>query len=82
MPSFEAMTLRHGTVLNGRFTGDGQGLVDSAAWDGGPLEVFTMSVGARVSTPLPSSGADLLSVSHDRKRPRSCHNREIHLWVW
>jgi eukaryotic-like serine/threonine-protein kinase len=63
-PSFTRLTFRRGWVGAARFTHDGHTVVYSAAWDGGPNEVFTTRVGSvqpqRLDFP---TSAELLAVS-------------------
>jgi eukaryotic-like serine/threonine-protein kinase len=40
-PRFTQLTFRAGAVLAARFSPDGQTVAYSAAWDGGPLEIYT-----------------------------------------
>jgi hypothetical protein len=42
IPSFRKVTFRSGNVAGGRFTPDGNTIVYSAAWEGKPIETFTM----------------------------------------
>ena len=62
-PYYRALTFRRGDVVNARFARDGQTLVYSAAWDGSPLEIFSMLAGATESRPIGLADADLLAVS-------------------
>jgi DNA-binding winged helix-turn-helix (wHTH) protein/Tol biopolymer transport system component len=40
-PEFQRLTVRRGTVYSARFAPDGHGVVYSASWDGGPVEVYS-----------------------------------------
>jgi hypothetical protein len=62
-PSFQRLTFRRGWVNAARFAPDGQTVVYSAAWEGGPNEVFSLRLGSPESRPLGHSPAELLAVS-------------------
>jgi len=64
-PTFEQMTFRRGTITDARFTPDGQNVVYSAAWDGGPLELYSARVGSPESRALGLGEVRLLSVRRD-----------------
>jgi serine/threonine protein kinase/Tol biopolymer transport system component len=57
------LTFRRGTVLRARFAPDGQSVIYGAAWDGGPLDVFSVRSDVRESRSLDVPGAALLAVS-------------------
>lgn len=60
---FEQLTFRRGYVYNARFAPSGNVVVYSAAWSGGPSEVFSASLDNKDSRPLGLRDADLLAVS-------------------
>jgi Tol biopolymer transport system component len=62
-PRFKALTFRAGTVLSARFSPDGQTIAYSAAWDGGPLELYTQNTGQRESRAFGLQHARVLSIS-------------------
>jgi len=62
-PRFKELTFRAGTVVSARFAPDGQTIAYSAAWDGGPLELFTTSTSDREPRPFGLSRARVLSIS-------------------
>jgi eukaryotic-like serine/threonine-protein kinase len=62
-PSYRQLTFRRGTVPSARFAPDGQTIVFSAAWEGGPLEIFSSRLEFPESHPLGRPGAALLGVS-------------------
>lgn len=76
-PEFQRLTARRGTVFNARFAPDGHSVVYTAAWDGGPVEVFesdptfsgTRSVG------LPGSGLLAVSPSGQLAVAQTANNR-------
>jgi Tol biopolymer transport system component len=57
------LTFRRGTVTTARFAPDGQTVVYGAAWEGDPLDVFSVRLDTRESRSMGLSGADVLSVS-------------------
>ena len=62
-PQFQRLTYRRGFIGSARFAPDGQTIVYSAAWEGRPLEIFSMRTGSPESRPMGLGTADLLSVS-------------------
>jgi len=60
---FQRLTVRRGGIAASRFTPDGQSFVYSAAWEGGPLDLFVGRVGTPEARPLSLTGAALLAVS-------------------
>ncbi len=62
-PTYGQLTFRKGTVTGARFTPDGESVVYSAAWDGGPIELYSTRPGSPESRPLGMRSADALSVS-------------------
>ena len=61
--SFQRLTFRRGWVNAARFAPDGQTVVYSAAWEGGPNEVFSLRLGSPESRSLGFSPAELLAIS-------------------
>jgi eukaryotic-like serine/threonine-protein kinase len=62
-PSYRQLTFRRGRISAARFALDGQTLVFSAAWDGGPLELYTTRLEFPESKPMGFSNTALLAVS-------------------
>jgi hypothetical protein len=60
---FQRLTYRRGTVYSARFAPDGQTIVYGAAWDGGPLDLFSTRVEGRESRSLGLPSADILAIS-------------------
>jgi len=60
---FSRLTYRRGSVLSARFAPDAQSVVYSAAWEGGPSEVFSVRFDSPESRSLGLPAADLLSIS-------------------
>jgi Tol biopolymer transport system component len=61
--TFEQLTFRRGHIMTSRFAPDGQTVITSATWDGKPWETYQTRLDTGESTPLPLSGAGLLSIS-------------------
>jgi hypothetical protein len=62
-PTFKRLTYRRGFINAARFAPDGQTILYSAAWDGGPSQIFSTRPEGRDSTLLPLPAAMLLAVS-------------------
>ena len=63
VPSFERISFRRGSVFHARFAPDGRTVLYSAAFDGGPPEVYETHLGNPDSRPLGLAPANLLAVS-------------------
>ena len=50
-------------MLTARFAPDGQTVVYGAAWEGEPLDVFSVRLDTRESRSMGMTGADVLAVS-------------------
>src|SRR6266536_40980 len=61
--SFHQLTFRRGEISSARFAPDGRTILYSAAWEGGPTEIFSSRVEAPESRPYGLAGAEVLSVS-------------------
>ncbi len=61
--TFTRLTFRLGTVVSARFSPDGQTVVYSAAWEGRPVEVFSVSSDGADPRSLGNPGALVRSVS-------------------
>jgi eukaryotic-like serine/threonine-protein kinase len=62
-PAYHLLTYRRGTIRMARFAPDGQTVVYSAAWEGGPVEVFSTRFGTPESRPVGIPGAEILAIS-------------------
>lgn len=62
-PQFIPITFRNGTVSAARFASDGETVIYSAAWDGGPYGLFMTRRGSPESRALNIPDARLLGVS-------------------
>jgi eukaryotic-like serine/threonine-protein kinase len=60
---FQRLTFQRGRLQTARFAPDGQTIVYSAAWDGGPLELYSTRADSAESRSLGLPGAALLSIS-------------------
>ncbi len=63
IPSYKPLTFRRGLVTSARFSPDGNTVYFSAAWGGGPLEVFAKRLDTVESQAMALKGMDLASVS-------------------
>jgi Tol biopolymer transport system component len=75
LPSFHQLTFRRGEIVSARFAPDGRTILYSAAWEGGPMEVFSGSVEAPEFRPFGLAGSEMLSVSHSGELAISLRRR-------
>jgi len=61
--TYRQITFRRGTVRMARFAPDGQSVVYSASWEGGPLEVLVARPESLQSRSLELPGAEILAIS-------------------
>ena len=62
-PAYHLLTYRRGTIRMARFAPDGQTVIYSAAWEGGPVEIFSTRVGTPESRSVGVPGAEILAIS-------------------
>jgi len=62
-PTFRQLTFRSGPIAEARFAPDGQTIISTASWDGGPMEVWSTRLDTGESTALPLGRARLRSIS-------------------
>jgi eukaryotic-like serine/threonine-protein kinase len=62
-PRYQRMTWRRGALAAARFAPDGHTLVYAAAWDGGPVRIYTARTEGPESSPLDLPQAGLAAVS-------------------
>jgi Tol biopolymer transport system component/predicted Ser/Thr protein kinase len=62
-PSYQQITFGSGTIRTARFAPDGQTIVYSAAWDGGPLKLFLKHPSSPDSLFLELPSSNLLGIS-------------------
>ncbi|HWZ84612.1 MAG TPA: protein kinase, partial [Thermoanaerobaculia bacterium] len=57
------LTFDRGTIYSARFAKDGQTVYYGAAWDGGPLKIYSTRADSQQSRPFDLPSADVLAVS-------------------
>ena len=62
-PVFRQLTFRRGMTHSARFAPDGQTILYGAAWDGGPVQIFSTRPESPVSRRLDLPDANLLAIS-------------------
>jgi len=62
-PTIRQLTFRSGTVRGARFTSDPRTVVYAAAWEGGPLQLFSARQDSSESSAINLPAANLLAVS-------------------
>jgi len=78
-PTFTRLTFQRGSIGNARFTPDGKGVLYSAAWDGGPPEVFETRTDLSTTRALGLPGVSLQSVS---RTGQFALRRLAEAWAW
>jgi dipeptidyl aminopeptidase/acylaminoacyl peptidase len=78
--TFTRLTFRRGAVLSARFAPDGQTVAYGAAWEGSPVEVFTVRLDSPESRSLGMPGADILSISSTGEMAISLGRRFLFGW--
>ena len=76
--SYKQLTFRRGTIYSARFAPDGHTIVYCAAWDGGPVELYTTRVEFPESRPLGFAYARLHAISSIGEIAVTISGR--HLW--
>ncbi len=76
-PSFRQLTFRRGTIYAARFAPDGQTVVYSSAWDGGPMEIFVGRPESPESRPFGLVGAEVLAISRTGDMAVSLNRRSV-----
>jgi Tol biopolymer transport system component len=71
------LTYRRGTIRMARLAPDGQTVIYSAAWEGGPVEVFSTRQESPESRSLGLSGAEILSVSPTGEMAVLLNSRQV-----
>ncbi len=74
---YHLLTFRRGTIRMARFAPDGQTVVYSAAWEGGPVEIFTTRPQIAESRPLGLPVAEILAISSTGEMAVSLGSRQI-----
>src|SRR5205807_3257340 len=62
-PTFRRLTYRSGTILNARFSPDGQTIFYGARWAGNPVTIFSVRGDSPESRDLAFATSEILSVS-------------------
>jgi len=62
--AYHLLTYRRGTIRMARFAPDGQTVIYSAAWEGGPVEIFSTRFGTPESRAVGVPGAEILGISN------------------
>ena len=62
-PSFRRLTYRDGTVWTARVAPDGHTIVYGAAWNGGPIQIYSTRPEIPESVPLPLPPSNVLAIS-------------------
>ena len=62
-PAYHLLTYRRGTIRMARFAPDGQTVIYSAAWEGGPFEIFSTRFGTPESRSVGIPGAEILGIA-------------------
>jgi len=77
---FQRLTFRRGTVLTARFAPDGQSVLYGAAWEGSPVEIFSVRFDGPESRSLGLPAADVLSVAQNGEMAISLGRRYVFGW--
>jgi Tol biopolymer transport system component len=75
-PAYHLLTYRRGTIRMARFAPDGQTVVYSAAWEGGPVEIFSTRFGTPESRPAGVPGAEIQAISSTGEMAVLLHSRQ------
>ncbi len=80
-PLYRQLTFRRGSIRSARFAPDGQTILYSAAWQGGPLDVFTARPEAPEARSMGLSHTQLVSVSSTSEMAVLINSKAIGTWV-
>ena len=80
-PQFQQLTFQRGIISRARFTPDGQSVVYSASWAGGPYELYATRPGSNESRPLGAQQAQLVGVSTGGEMAILLHWHQVYYWV-
>ena len=75
-PAYHLLTYRRGTIRMARFAPDGQTVIYSAAWEGGPVEIFSTRFGTPESRPTGVPGAEILAISSTGEMAVLLHSQQ------
>jgi Tol biopolymer transport system component/predicted Ser/Thr protein kinase len=79
--TYRQITFRRGTVRMARFAPDGQSVVYSATWEGGPLEVLVARPESLQSRSLELPGAEILAVSPSGELAVLLHSQQVRSYI-
>jgi eukaryotic-like serine/threonine-protein kinase len=80
-PLYRQLTFRRGSIRSARFAPDGQTILYSAAWQGGPLDVFTARPEAPEARSMGLSHTQLVAVSSSSEMAVLINSKAIGTWV-
>jgi len=80
-PVYHQLTFRRGSIRSARFAPDGQTILYSAAWQGGPVDVFTARPEAPEARAMGLSHTQLASVSSASEMALLLHSKALGTWV-
>jgi len=80
-PTYRQLTFRRGSIRSARFAPDGQTILYSAAWQGGPVDVFTARPEAPEARSMGLSRTQLASVSSTSEMAVLLNSKAIGTWV-
>ena len=80
-PVYHQLTFRRGSIRSARFAPDGQTILYSAAWQGGPVDVFTARPEAPEALAMGLSHTQLASVSSASEMALLLNSKAIGTWV-
>ncbi|HEY1263841.1 MAG TPA: protein kinase, partial [Terriglobales bacterium] len=80
-PLYRQLTFRRGSIRSARFAPDGQTILYSAAWQGGPVDVFTARPEAPEARSMGLSKTQLVSVSSSSEVAVLLNSQAIGTWV-
>jgi Tol biopolymer transport system component/predicted Ser/Thr protein kinase len=79
--TYRQITFRRGTVRMARFASDGQSVVYSATWEGGPLEVLVARPESLQSRSLELPGAEILAISSTGELAVLLHSQQVRSYI-
>jgi Tol biopolymer transport system component/predicted Ser/Thr protein kinase len=80
-PLYHEITFRRGEIRSARFAPDGQTILNSASWQGNPVEIFAARQGTVESRSLGLGRAELMGVSSTGELALSLGSHPIGTWV-
>ncbi len=80
-PIYRQLTFRRGSIRSARFAPDGQTILYSAAWQGGPVDVFTARPEAPEARSMGLPHTQLMSISNTSEMAVLLNSKAIGTWV-